>query len=75
MTIHAMTTSGSSRLSFDAHRQIVDDVVEEAWILMGEAVMVLPPNMGRQQIVERCDRAAPRDLAAYLQPLRMLIEH
>src|SRR5450756_2493966 len=31
--------------------------------------------MRRQQIVERCDRTAPRDVAGDLQPLRVLVEH
>ena len=54
---------------------LVDDVVEKSRILMREAVVVLPPNVGREQIVERRDRPAPRDAVRRLQPLGVLVEH
>ena len=46
----------------DAHdiRLLVDDVVEEAWVLVGESVMVLLPDVGGEQIVQRGDIAPPR---------------
>ena len=53
----------------------VCDMIDEAGILMGKAIVVLPPDMGRQQVVQRCYRLAPRDRFADLQPLRVLIEH
>src|SRR6476620_9557330 len=42
---------------------------------MGEAVVILPPDMRREQIIQRRDRLAPRDGSGRLQPFRMLIEH
>ncbi len=61
----------------DAHHLglLVDDVVDEARILVAEAVMVLPPDMARQQIVQRGDRPPPLDVIAHLQPLGVLVEH
>ena len=50
-------------------------MVDEAGVLVGKAVVVLPPDMARQQIVERGDRSTPFDVAADLQPFRMLVEH
>jgi len=54
---------------------LVDDVVDEAWVLVREAVVVLAPDVRREQVVEGPDRAAPRDLPRHLQPLRVLVEH
>src|ERR1700683_1531788 len=50
-------------------------MVEEAGILVRESVVILLPDMGGQQIVQRRDIAPPRQFTAYLQPLRMLAEH
>ena len=50
--------------------------IEEAGILVGEAVVILPPDRGGDQQVERRDRRAPS--AARLrrrQPLGVLVEH
>ena len=44
-------------------------------ILMREAVVILPPDVAGQQVVQRRDRPAPRQAARDLQPLRVLIEH
>ena len=44
-------------------------------ILVAEAVVVLPPDVRREEVVERRDRPAPRDPRRRLQPLRMLVEH
>ena len=54
---------------------LVGDVVDEARILMAEAVVVLAPYVRGEEIVERCNRPAPGDVARHLQPLRVLIEH
>jgi hypothetical protein len=54
---------------------LVHDVVDEAGILVGEAVVVLAPDVRAEQVVEGGDRPAPRDLARHLQPLRVLVEH
>src|SRR4029077_3422211 len=53
----------------------VDHVIDEAWILMGETVMVLPPYVRAQKIVQRRDRAAPRNAVTYSESLRVLVEH
>ena len=37
--------------------------------------MVLAPDVGGEQVVERRDRPAPGDLARHLQPLGVLVEH
>ena len=50
-------------------------MIDEAGILMAEAVVILPPHVRRQQVVERRDRPAPRNAARRLEPLRVLIEH
>ena len=54
---------------------LVDDVVDEAGVLVAEPVVVLAPDVAGEQVVERGDRAAPRDLAGHLQPLGVLVEH
>ena len=54
---------------------LVDDMVDEAGILVAEPVVILAPNMARQQVVERCDRPAPADMVAHFQPLGVLVEH
>ena len=49
----------------DAHdlRFLVDHVVDESRILVREAVVVLTPDVGAQQVVERCDLAPPGERA------------
>ena len=54
---------------------LVDDVVDEAGVLVGEAVVVLAPDVRGEQVVERGERPPPRDLTAHLQPLGVLVEH
>src|SRR5215510_11672151 len=54
---------------------LVDNVVYEPRILMAEAVVVLSPDVARQQVVQRANGAAPGNVIAYLQPLGVLIEH
>ncbi len=65
------------RRQIDAHEVclLVDHEIDEARILVGEAVVILPPHMGREQYVERGDRAPPGDAARRLQPLGVLVEH
>jgi hypothetical protein len=38
-------------------------------------VVVLPPDVRREQVVQRRDRPAPRDRTRRLQPLGVLVEH
>ena len=61
----------------DAHHRglLVDHVVDEAWVLVGEAVVVLAPHVAGEQIVERRDRRTPGDVPCHLQPLGVLVEH
>ncbi len=40
---------------------LVGDMIDEAGILMGKAVMILAPDMGGQKIIERGDGLAPAD--------------
>ena len=54
---------------------LVHHMVDEARVLMAEAVVVLPPDVRGEQIVQRGDGPAPGDVAAYLEPLGVLVEH
>jgi len=54
---------------------LVDDVVDEARVLVREAVVVLAPDVRAEQVVERGQRLPPGDPACHLQPLRVLVEH
>jgi hypothetical protein len=54
---------------------LVDDHVEEARVLVGEAVVVLPPHGGGDEQVERGHRGTPRHLLGHRQPLGVLVEH
>jgi hypothetical protein len=53
----------------------VDNMVDEPRILMTEAIVVLPPDMRTEQVVERSDRATPGDVARHFQPFGVLVEH
>ena len=44
-------------------------------ILMGEAVVILAPDVRGQQVVQRGDLAAPRQVRGDFQPLGVLVEH
>ena len=44
-------------------------------ILVGKAVVILAPDVRREQVVQRRDRLAPGNLPADLEPFCMLIEH
>ena len=59
----------------DHLRFLVHNVVDESRVLMAEAVVVLAPDMGAEEVVERGDRPAPRNFIAHLQPLGVLVEH
>jgi hypothetical protein len=50
-------------------------VVDEAGVLVGEAVVVLAPDVGGEEVVERSDGGAPGDLFADLEPFGVLVEH
>ena len=52
------------QIDADDLRLLVHDVIDEAGILMAEAVVVLPPDVRREQVVQRGDRPAPGNVAA-----------
>ena len=54
---------------------LVDDVVDEARVLVREAVVVLAPDVRGEQVVQRGDRPPPGDVAGHLEPLGVLVEH
>ena len=56
-------------------RALVQHDVEEAGILVREAVVVLPPDGRGDQQVERRDRRPPGQLATHGQPLGVQVEH
>ena len=53
----------------------VDDVIEKTGVLMREAVVILLPDVGGEQIVQRGYLPAPGQFQTYLQPLGVLAEH
>ena len=57
-------------------RALVGDDVEEAGVLVGEAVVVLPPDERGDEEVDGGDGCAPAELVlGLLQPLGVLVEH
>ena len=42
---------------------------------MAEAIVVLPPDVRREQVVERRNGAAPGKIVRDLEPLGVLVEH
>ena len=50
-------------------------MVEEAGILVREAVVILLPDVGGEQIVQRGDLPPPGQFRCDLQPLGVLAEH
>ena len=56
-------------------RLLVHDMVDKPRILVAEPVVVLTPNMGSQQVIQRSDRTPPGNFTCNLKPFRMLIKH
>src|SRR5262249_32726921 len=54
---------------------LVHHEINETGVLMTEAVVVLPPDVSGQKIIQRRDGAPPWNVARNLEPFRMLIEH
>ena len=54
---------------------LVHDVIDEAGILVREPIVILPPDMRTEQVIERRDGPPPRNVIADLQPFRVLVEH
>ena len=83
VVLAAQAMIGDRQQAIDVGRQVdardvgalVDHHIEEAGILMGEAVVILPPHGRGDQQVQRGDRLAPRQMVADLQPLGVLVEH
>jgi hypothetical protein len=65
---------GRQIYSDDLRRLIAEDI-EETRILMREAVMILTPDGGGQENVERRDCNAPLNLRAFLEPFAVLSNH
>ena len=53
----------------------VDDVIDEAGILVAEAVVILPPDVRAEQVIQRSDGTTPGNVARDLQPFGVLVEH
>ena len=54
---------------------LVHQVVDEAGVLVAEAVVVLPPNQRTEQVIEAGDGLAPGNPARHLEPFGVLIRH
>src|SRR5262249_45626961 len=63
------------QIDTDDFRLLVDDVIDEARVLMAESIVVLAPNMARQQVVQGSDGSPPWNMVADFQPFGVLIEH
>ena len=63
------------QIDADHLRLLVHHVVDEAGILVREPVVVLPPDVRGEQVVERRQGPPPGDAARRLQPLGVLVEH
>ena len=59
------------RRQIDAHhvRLLVHHVIDEAGVLMAEAVVILPPDVRGEQVVQRGDGPPPGDLRVVLSHL------
>src|SRR5690242_5909464 len=54
---------------------LVYNVIDKPGVLMRKSIVILPPNVRRQQIVQRREGCSPRQGSRDLQPLRVLIKH
>ena len=54
---------------------LVHHMVDEAGVLVAEPVVVLAPDMARQQVVQARDRPPPRYVVGDLEPLGVLVDH
>ena len=59
----------------DDLRRLVAEDIKETRILMREAIVILTPDGGGQENVERRDCNAPLDLGALLEPFAVLSNH
>ena len=64
------------QIDADDVRAFIGDHVQKSGILMGEAVVILPPDQRCDEDVDRGHRRAPVQLLLrFLQPFGVLIEH
>src|SRR6267143_2079785 len=65
------------RWQVDAHNvgALIGYHVEKSRVLVGESIVILPPNQASDQEVERRYPGSPGKLVALFQPLGVLIEH
>ena len=56
-------------------RVLVDHHVEEAGVLVGEAIVILAPDGGGDEQIDGSNRRAPGNLFADGQPLGVLVVH
>src|ERR1017187_5012217 len=54
---------------------LVHHMVDEARVLVAKAVVVLPPHVGGEQVVQGGNRPAPGNVTGDLEPLGVLVEH
>src|SRR6516162_5174026 len=79
----AQTVVGNAEKAVGIRREVdaddlglfVDNMINETRVLVTEAVVILPPDMRTEQVVERGYRAAPGDVAGHFQPFGVLVEH
>jgi hypothetical protein len=50
-------------------------MIDKTGILVAETVVILPPYMRSEEVIQRGDGSSPRYIAGGFQPLGMLIEH
>ena len=53
----------------------LQSVVDEAGGLVAETVVIVAPAVASDENIERCERAAPREIDALLEPLGVLRDH
>ena len=63
------------QIDADHLRLLVDHVIDEARVLVREAVVILAPDVRAEEVVQRGHRPPPGNVARDLQPLRVLVEH
>ncbi len=56
-------------------RLFIHDMIDKTRVLVRKSVVVLPPDVAGEQIIQRRDGPAPGKIANDFQPLGVLIEH
>ena len=81
LALHAVVEAGEQAVCIgrEIHthdvRLFVCDVIEESRILMSKAVVVLLPDVGGENEVQRRNVLPPRELVANFEPFRVLCRH